>query len=183
MFRRMSLFTEPRDLAGDLVRHVERSLTRRAFLTRSTTGVGLMALGSLLNRTTAAAPAASPSLHGALSTLHSAPKAKRVIYIFQSGAPSHLDLFDYKPKLRDMTGEELPPSVRMGQRITGMTAGQAVLKAGLPLLAEVLRDRLPGVGHWPLDGAPLAWQILAALLWYATLLSGVHATIAGVLAA
>ena len=57
-----------------------------------------------------------------------APKAKRVIYLFQSGAPSHLDLFDPKPKLKEMTGQELPPSVRRGQRITGMTAGQAVLK-------------------------------------------------------
>ena len=56
---------------------------------------------------------------------HFAPKAKRVIYLFQSGAPSHLDLFDYKPMLNKMNGQELPDSVRQGQRLTGMTAGQA----------------------------------------------------------
>ncbi len=108
---------------------LQRMLSRRAFLARSTTGLGAIALGSLLrNQSTGATPARSPSMMGALPSLHFAPKAKRVIYLFQSGAPSHLDLFDHKPKLRDMTGEELPPSVRMGQRITGMTAGQAVLK-------------------------------------------------------
>src|SRR5262249_34899151 len=64
---------------------------------------------------------------GALPSLHFAAKAKRVIYLFQSGAPSHIDLFDPKPKLTQMTGEELPPSVRQGQRITGMTAGQKAL--------------------------------------------------------
>ena len=61
---------------------------------------------------------------GALKTLHFAPKAKRVIYLFMSGAPSHLDLFDPKPKLIEMTGKDLPDSVRQGQRITGMTSGQ-----------------------------------------------------------
>lgn len=108
----------------------ERILTRRTFLTRSSTGLGAMALASLLpahlrgasgNPTTQAVP-------GALKALHLPPKAKRVIYLFQSGAPSHLDLFDPKPKLKEMTGQELPPSVRRGQRITGMTAGQSVLK-------------------------------------------------------
>ncbi|MEO6187546.1 MAG: DUF1501 domain-containing protein, partial [Ginsengibacter sp.] len=53
-----------------------------------------------------------------------APKAKRIIYLFQNGAPSQLDLFDYKPKLQDMFGEDLPASIRMGQRLTGMTADQ-----------------------------------------------------------
>ncbi len=107
---------------------LERILSRRAFLTQSTTGLGALALASLLNPKLFAATPAANATAGALKTLHLAPKAKRVIYLFQSGAPSHLDLFDPKPKLKDMTGEELPPSVRMGQRITGMTAGQAVLK-------------------------------------------------------
>lgn len=101
---------------------IDRILSRRAFLARSTTGLGAMALGSLLAR------GAEMRSRGELKTLHFAPKAKRVIYMFQSGAPSHLDLFDNKPKLAEMQGEELPPSVRMGQRITGMTAGQSVLK-------------------------------------------------------
>ena len=111
---------------------LENALTRRAFLTRSTTGIGAMALSSLLVGglpvAKAAISAAGSKSHGALKTLHHTPKAKRIIYLLQSGAPSHLDLFDPKPKLKELTGEELPPSVRMGQRITGMTAGQAVLK-------------------------------------------------------
>ncbi|MBM3844972.1 MAG: DUF1501 domain-containing protein [Verrucomicrobia bacterium] len=104
---------------------VDRILSRRAFLARSTTGLGSIALGTLLQRASYATPAggAKPALAG----LHFAPKAKRVIYLFQSGAPSHLDLFDPKPKLTEMTGVELPPSVRRGQRITGMTAGQSAL--------------------------------------------------------
>lgn len=106
----------------------EKILSRRAFLTRSTTGLGTMALATLLNPRLPAFGESSLKVGGALKQLHWAPKAKRVIYLFQSGAPSHLDLFDPKPKLEQMTGEELPPSVRMGQRITGMTAGQAVLK-------------------------------------------------------
>src|SRR5437773_3571228 len=109
---------------------IEKTLTRRSFLTRSTTGLGIIALGALLRRDffgakAAMAPALKPK--GALPSLHFAPKAKRVIYLFQSGAPSHIDLFDPKPKLTQMTGDELPPSVRMGQRITGMTAGQKAL--------------------------------------------------------
>ncbi len=55
---------------------------------------------------------------------HFAPKAKRIIYLFQNGAPSQLDLFDYKPLLQKMQGEDLPASIRMGQRLTGMTADQ-----------------------------------------------------------
>ena len=107
---------------------LERTLTRRAFLTRSTTGLGAVALATLMNPRLLSATDAAPKTLGALKTLHFAPKAKRVIYLFQSGAPSHLDLFDPKTKLTEMTGQELPPSVRMGQRITGMTAGQSVLK-------------------------------------------------------
>src|SRR5881396_3246192 len=108
---------------------LEKTLSRRAFLARSTTGLGAVALSSLLNPGLfGAEPGGGMKTKGALKTLHFPAKAKRVIYLFQSGAPSHLDLFDAKPKLKEMTGEELPPSVRKGQRITGMTAGQAVLR-------------------------------------------------------
>src|SRR4051812_12588948 len=105
---------------------INRALSRRAFLTRSTTSLGAIALGTMLRRNARAELPASPGT-AALPGLHFAPKAKRVIYLFQSGAPSHLDLFDPKPKLAEMTGVELPPSVRRGQRITGMTAGQSAL--------------------------------------------------------
>ena len=102
--------------------------SRRAFLARSTTGLGAVALASLLNENLFGA-SSSPALksNGALKALHFAPKAKRVIYMFMSGAPSHIDLFDHKPKLKDLTNSELPASVRMGQRITGMTSGQKQL--------------------------------------------------------
>lgn len=100
-----------------------RALSRRAFFRRGSLGLGTMALASLLRQETAAA-AEPPRGLGVVNPLHFAPKAKRVIYLFQSGAPSHIDLFDPKPKLREMTGVDLPESVRMGQRITGMTSGQ-----------------------------------------------------------
>jgi len=102
--------------------------SRRAFLLRSTTGLGTWALASLFNKNLFAATNSSAlQTPGALKTLHFAPRAKRVIYMFMSGAPSHIDLFDYKPKLKGLTNTELPASVRMGQRITGMTSGQKQL--------------------------------------------------------
>ncbi|WP_343745833.1 DUF1501 domain-containing protein [Chitinophaga sp.] len=100
------------------------NMNRRKFLSRLSLGIGSVALGSLL----------IPDLFGKSSSHeapfipgmpHFAPKAKRIIYLFQNGAPSQLESFDYKPKLREMMGQELPPSIRMGQRLTGMTAGQS----------------------------------------------------------
>jgi len=100
-------------------------IARRTFLQRSSTSLGALALGSLLSPDLFAGPKENAlGVPGALKTLHWAPKAKRVIYLFMSGAPSHLDLFDPKPKLTEMTGKDLPDSVRKGQRITGMTSGQ-----------------------------------------------------------
>jgi hypothetical protein len=96
-------------------------LTRRHFFGRAATGVGLAALASLLEGDLRAA---DPSASGTGGIPHFAPKARRVIYLFQSGAPSQMDLFDYKPKLADLRATELPDSVRMGQRLTGMTATQ-----------------------------------------------------------
>jgi hypothetical protein len=106
---------------------IARGSTRRQFLGRSTTGIGVMALASLLNRDLFAGAPDSWKTPGALPELHFAPRAKRVIYLFMSGAPSHIDLFDPKPVLKNRTGEELPASVRNGQRITGMTSGQSQL--------------------------------------------------------
>src|SRR3954453_14650585 len=99
--------------------------TRRQFFGRSATGIGAAALASLLGEDLRAADDLATA--GALPKLHFAPKAKRVIYLFMSGGPSHLDLFDYKPKLKEHFGQDLPASVRMGQRITGMTSGQKTL--------------------------------------------------------
>ena len=94
-------------------------LTRRHFFSRSTTGLGTAALASLIHRETRASTSGSGRRF-----CDFAPQAKRVIYLFQSGAPSQLETFDYKPQLHQRQGTELPDSVRQGQRLTGMTANQ-----------------------------------------------------------
>lgn len=99
--------------------------TRRDFLTRTSLGLGALSLSSLIGPNQLFANNEATLGGGILGQPHFAPKAKRVIYLFQSGAPSHLDLFDHKPMLNKMNGKELPDSIRQGQRLTGMTAGQA----------------------------------------------------------
>ncbi|PZX54771.1 DUF1501 domain-containing protein [Algoriphagus chordae] len=97
---------------------------RRKFLSRLSLGVGSLALGSLLvPELFSGKSEAEEAMMNALP--HFAPKAKRVIYLFQNGAPSQLESFDYKPELNKRMGEELPESIRGTQRLTGMTAGQA----------------------------------------------------------
>ena len=101
--------------------------TRRHFFGRSAAGIGTAALSSLLNenvRATTAADGTDPQLGGIPGVPHFAAKAKRVIYLFMSGAPSQLDMWDYKPKMNDWYDKDLPDSVRNGQRITTMTSGQ-----------------------------------------------------------
>src|SRR4029079_10948493 len=99
-------------------------ITRRHFFSRSSTGIGIAALGSLLAQDGLAA-AETNSTGGLPGLPHFAPKAKRVVFLHQSGGPSQMDLFDYKPTLNKLAGTELPGSIRMGQRITGMTSGQS----------------------------------------------------------
>jgi hypothetical protein len=94
-------------------------VNRRHFFGRSAAGLGSVALASLLNENLFAQPAG-----GQPGLPHFPPRAKRVIYLFQSGAPSQMDLFDYKPALQGLRGAELPASIRRGQRLTGMTATQ-----------------------------------------------------------
>lgn len=95
---------------------------RRHFFGRSCTGIGVAALASLMNESMPAHANPVPDVVSQLSQF--APKAKRVIYLLQSGAPSQVDLFDYKPSLNKLDRTELPDSIRQGQRLTGMTAGQ-----------------------------------------------------------
>ena len=96
-------------------------MTRRHLFGRSALGLGTAALANLLgSEVQASAGPAGPGTH------HPA-KAKRVIYLFMSGGPSHHDLWDYKPKMQEMFGQDLPDYVRDGQRITGMTSGQKTL--------------------------------------------------------
>src|SRR5438067_7441724 len=108
----------------------QHTLTTRRQLLQ---GVGLAALTTLLGQDTDAAP---PQF---------APRAKRIVYLMQGGAPSHVDLFDYKPELAKRRGQELPASVQMGQRLTTMTAGQKT------------KPVLPGIAGFKQYGKSGAW--------------------------
>jgi uncharacterized protein (DUF1501 family) len=119
-----------------------RQVTRRHFFSRTAMGLGGAALAHLLAADSARASAA-PS--GVMTQFHHPPKAKRVIYLFMSGGPSQIDLFDYKPLLNERHGEELPDSVRQGQRLTGMSGNQATL----PLAGSAFKFQQHGrSGAW-----------------------------------
>lgn len=105
----------------ELLQH-HLNMNRRRFLSKLSLGIGSVALGSLLVPDLFSGKVQEETLMQHLP--HFAPKAKRIIYLFQNGAPSQLELFDYKPMLREKFGEDLPASIRMGQRLTGMTADQ-----------------------------------------------------------
>ena len=111
--------------ALDYLRH----LTRRQFFSGSGLALGGVALGCLASRAPAAARAGNPldaRVHPPLTGLpHFAPKAKRIIYLHMNGGPSQLDTLDYKPDLGKYYDQELPDSIRQGQRITTMTSGQS----------------------------------------------------------
>jgi len=125
--------------------HVNFEMNRRDFFGRFALGMGGMALFSLLNRDLFAAGAAANPFQGILEKPHFAPKAKRIIYLFMSGGPSQHDLFDHKPLLNQKNGEDLPESVRMGQRLTGMTGFQA----RLPLAGSIFKFAQHGqTGAW-----------------------------------
>jgi uncharacterized protein (DUF1501 family) len=111
-----------------LIHERDLFLTRRHFFGRSATGIGVAALAALLGNRAAAGERKTAN-----KIAHFAPKAKRVIYLFMSGGPSHIDLFDHKPELRKNHGKELPASVRMGQRVTGMTSGQSTFPCVAPM--------------------------------------------------
>ena len=115
-------------------RDLSSLLTRRHFFGRAGLGLGTAALATLLAEQ---GYAADTKLRVELKALHHPAKVKHVIYLFMSGGPSHIDLLDYKPRLREFHGQELPASVRMGQRITGMTSGQS----SFPCVAPPFR-------HW-----------------------------------
>ncbi len=100
-------------------------MTRRHFFGRASTGLGTAVLATLLNDDLRGAEALANPDGGLPGLPHFPPKAKRVIYLFQGGAPSQLELFDFKPRLYDLRGTELPDSVRQGQRLTGMTSTQS----------------------------------------------------------
>jgi hypothetical protein len=120
-------------------------LTRRYFFGRAATGIGTVALASLLNDRLLGASTSEPSVAGILGRPHIRATAKRVIYLSMNGAPSQLETFDYKPKLNELFDSDLPDSVRMGQRITTMTSGQT----RLPIAPSVFKFARHGQqGAW-----------------------------------
>lgn len=111
---------------------LNKKFDRRTFLTKTSFGLGALAMGSLLGRqlfgsTPKAAAAAGLEADILKALPHFAPKVKRVVYLFMSGGPSQIETFDYKPRLASMLGQDLPPSIRNGQRLTGMSANQSIL--------------------------------------------------------
>ena len=115
-------------------------MSRRKFLHQFGMGVGGIALADLVGK-----EAAASTQEAALPTLHHAAKAKRVIFLFQSGGPSQIDLLDRKPQLNELHGQQLPDSVRQGQRLTGMSGNQS----SLPLVGSPFKFAQHGeAGQW-----------------------------------
>jgi hypothetical protein len=124
-------------------------ITRRHFFAKAARGLGAAALSGLLPR--AFANPAPPATGGLPGFPNFAPKAKRVIYLFQSGAPSQVDLFDYKPLLNKLNGEQLPEHVRGTQRLTAMSSQQS----SIPLAGSIFPFKQHGKsGAWFSDLLP-----------------------------
>jgi len=127
-------------------------MSRRQFLNNFGMGLGGIALSQLLGNESANAATTVP----VLDELHFAPRAKRVIYLFQAGGPSQMDLLDYKPTLNELHGEQLPDSVRQGQRLTGMSGNQS----SIPLFGSPFSFKQYGEsGHWMSDLLPHTSEI------------------------
>lgn len=146
---------------------LNRKLDRRDFLTKTSLGLGALAVGSLFsgclpgNSPKIAAASAADMEADILRALpHFAPKAKRVIYLFQSGGPSQFETFDYKPKLAAMLGQNLPDSVRKGQRLTGMSANQS----SLPIVPSYYKFNQHGESRtWMSELMPFTAQVVDEL--------------------
>ncbi len=145
--------------------------TRRHFFAKSGLGLGTAALASLLGSdasalswspsdTDGSSPMSRPGLGGVLESTHHRPRAKRVISLFMSGGPSQLELFDPKPMLNERRGEDLPESVRQGQRLTGMSANQA----RLPMVGSPFAfDRHGESGTWVSELLPHTARVVDEL--------------------
>ncbi len=134
-------------------------ITRRHFFGRSATGVGALALGQLLApwQDAGTLPAERSVMGNPSGIPHFAPRAKRVIYLFQSGGPSQHDLFDYKPVLNQLNGQQLPEHVRGGQRLTGMSVHQS----SIPLAGSRFQFKQHGQsGMWISELLPHTAEIV-----------------------
>lgn len=148
------------------LQQIEKQLDRRTFFKKTSMGLGALALGSLLNTEkmwssvepmTGNADMVGSFTKNKLGLPHHLPKAKRVVYLFQSGGPSQIDLFDYKPKLKDMYGQDLPDSIRAGQRLTGMSADQTAF----PIAASTLNFKQYGESRaWVSDAMPYLSEVV-----------------------
>ena len=138
------------------------SSTRRRFLGRAGIGIGAAALGELLNQDLFAQSANHAAAGGLPGFPHFAPKAKRVIYLFQGGGPSQLDLWDYKPELEKLRKTELPDSIRNGQRLTAMTANQT----SYPIAPTIFKfDQHGQSGAWISELMPYTAKVADDLLF------------------
>ncbi len=131
-------------------------LTRRQFFSRTAVGIGGAALASVMNPSLFA-EMASPRVGGLPGVPHFAPKAKRVIYLLQNGGPPHLDMFDYKPGMEKLRGQEIPESILGGKRFSTMTSGQ---KAKLVLPPYAGFKQYGQSGAWVCDFLPKTAQIV-----------------------
>ena len=133
--------------------HIQFDMSRREFFGKFALGIGGLALTQLLGRSAIAEP-------GLAGFPNFAPRAKRIIYLFMSGGPSQMDLFDHKPRLNEMNGQELPASVRMGQRLTTMSAFQS----SLPLAGSVFKFQQHGKSRaWVSELLPQTAKIVDEL--------------------
>lgn len=138
---------------GDL-KGLYNSIDRRNFLGKTAMGIGALALQQLIAPFSAKGSTMEEQIMQALP--HIAPRAKRVVYLFMAGGPSQFETFDYKPKLRNLFGSQLPDSVRKGQRLTGMSANQA----GLPVVPSVYDFKQHGQsGTWVSELLPYTAQV------------------------
>ncbi|TMU57349.1 DUF1501 domain-containing protein [Flagellimonas algicola] len=152
------------------LQEVERAMDRRNFLTKTSMGLGAIALGSLLSADKSFAALNNGSMdardaenllksynRNRLGLPHHLPKAKRIVYLFQSGGPSQLEMWDYKPKLKNMFGQDLPDSVRQGQRLTAMSAEQTTF----PMAPSLFDFKQYGdSGTWASDLLPYTSEVV-----------------------
>ncbi|MCB0689187.1 MAG: DUF1501 domain-containing protein, partial [Saprospiraceae bacterium] len=138
---------------------------RRVFLTKTSLGLGALALSDLLMASSAGSDKVDPSI-----VLHNVrqfnPKVKRVVYLFQSGGPSQLDLFDYKPLLKEYHGQDLPESIRGGQRLTGMSGNQS----SFPMTASIYGFRQYGESRrWVSELMPYTAEVVDDLCFISSM--------------
>ncbi len=148
---------EKRILHGDF-NQLYQALDRRNFLNRTAMGIGTIALQQLMFPFRSDARSLEESILQALPAI--APKAKKVLYLFMAGGPSQFETFDYKPKLRELYGTNLPDSIRKGQRLTGMSANQSALPV-VPSLYDFKRHGKSGT--WVSELLPFTAQVVDEL--------------------